>query len=218
VLRAARALVALTAAVAIAGCGSDASGPVPAGRTLSVSASPRQIPPPTGADFIAAFDLAYSAGARGQLIAATWKQLEPTAGALDVSPLVRQLDYAPGRMPTIYVGIQLINTVAKEVPDDLADTAFDAPAMRERFHALIDALGAALPESITYLSIGNEVSDYLQQTNQWSSPAWQAVVSAARDAGAPRAVSAPRAISARGRASRSCCCLPASPSGGCTHR
>ena len=160
-------VVAAIAAAAIVGCGSDASGPAPAGRTLSISASPRQIPPPTGADLLAALDLAYGAGARGQLIAATWKELEPTAGAMNVTPLVNQLDYVPGRMPAIYVGIQLINTVAKEVPADLADTAFDAPAMRARFHALIDALAAALPEKVTYLAIGNEVDGYLQATNQW---------------------------------------------------
>ena len=61
-------------------CGSDSSGPAAKGRTLSISSIPRQIPPPTAADFIAAFDLAYGAGARGQLITATWKELEPTAG------------------------------------------------------------------------------------------------------------------------------------------
>ncbi|HMI57869.1 MAG TPA: hypothetical protein VK511_07470, partial [Gemmatimonadaceae bacterium] len=164
----ARALAVAIAAAAIAGCGSDSNGPTPAARTLSISASPRQIPPPTGADFVAAFDLAYGAGARGQLIAATWKELEPTSGALDVSSLINQLDYVPGRMPTIYVGIQLINTVAKEVPADLADTAFDAPVMRTRFHALIDALATALPGTVTYLSIGNEVDGYLQATNQWT--------------------------------------------------
>ena len=167
-VEAVRTLIAAVAAFAIAGCGSDSGAPTAAGRTLSISASPRQIPPATGADFIAAFDLAYAAGARGQLIAATWRELEPTAGALDMSPLVSQLDYVPGRMSTVYVGIQLINTVAKEVPADLADTAFDAPAMRERFHALIDALSAALPGRVTYLSIGNEVDGYLQQTNQWT--------------------------------------------------
>lgn len=118
-------------------------------------------------DFIAAFDLAYDAGARGQLIAATWKELEPTAGAIDLSPLVGQMDYAQSRVTTTLVGIQVINTVAKEVPADLADTAFDAATMKLRFHALIDALAAALPGEITYLSIGNEVDGYLQATNQW---------------------------------------------------
>lgn len=163
-----QALMVTIAAVALAGCGSEASGPTPAPRTLSISASPRQIPPPTSADFLAAFDLAYGAGARGQVIAASWKDLEPTSGALDVSSLVNQLDYVPGRMPAVYAGIQPINTVAKEVPADLADTAFDAPVMRARFHALIDALATALPGKVTYLSIGNEVDGYLQATNQWT--------------------------------------------------
>ena len=163
-----KALLVAVASAALAGCGSDSTGPTPAGRTLSISASPRQIPPPASADFFAAFDLAYGAGARGQLITATWKDLEPTSGALNVSSLVRQLDYVPGRMPTIYVGVQLVNTVAKEVPADLADTAFDAPVMRARFHILIDRIAGAMPVPITYLSIGNEVDGYLQATNQWT--------------------------------------------------
>jgi hypothetical protein len=152
---------------ALGACGSETSAPTRPPRTLAISASPRQIPPPAANDFIAAFDLAYGAGARGQLIAATWKELEPTAGVLDVSPLVSQLDYA-GRMPSIYVGIQVINTVAKEVPADLADSAFDTPVMRARFHVLLDAVAAALPGKVTYLSIGNEVDGYLQSTNQWT--------------------------------------------------
>jgi hypothetical protein len=40
--------------------------------------------------------------------------------------------------------------------------------MRQRFHVLIDALAAALPGKITYLSIGNEVDGYLQSTGQWT--------------------------------------------------
>ncbi|MBA2686070.1 MAG: hypothetical protein H0U66_16415 [Gemmatimonadaceae bacterium] len=153
---------------AAAACGSDGVTPIARSKVLSISTSPRQIPPPTQNDFVAAFDLVYNAGARGQLIAATWKELEPTAGALDVSPLVGELDYGGDREPTIYLGIQVINTVAKEVPADLADSAFDAAATRQRFHALIDAVAAALPGRITYLSIGNEVDGYLQSTHQWS--------------------------------------------------
>lgn len=155
--------------IAVAACGSDSSAPGARGHVLSISTTPRQLPPPTQSDFVAAFDLVYGAGARGQLITATWKELEPTPGAIDVSPLVGQLDYGGDREPTIYVGIQVINTVAKEVPLDLADSAFDAATMRARFHALIDAVAAALPARITYLSIGNEVDGYLQSTNQWSS-------------------------------------------------
>lgn len=142
---------------ALFACGSDSSGPAAHPRTPSISVSPRQIPPPTAGDFAAACDLAYGAGARGQLIAANCKELEPTAGAIDVSPLVGQFDDGGNREPTIFVGLQVINTVAKEVPADLADSAFDGVAMRQRFHALIDALAAALPGRITYLSIGNEV-------------------------------------------------------------
>lgn len=153
---------------ALSACGSDSSRPTPSARTLSISTSPRQIPPPSTADFVAAFDLASSAGARGALITSTWKDLEPIAGALDVSSFVDQIEYAKSRMPATFVGIQLINTVAKEVPADLADTAFDAAAMRTRFRALIDALATALPGKITYLSIGNEVDGYLEATGQWA--------------------------------------------------
>ncbi len=150
------------------GCGSDSAAPGAHGRVLSISTDPPQIPPPTLDDFKAAADLAYNAGARGQLLTATWRELEPTPGAIDVSQLVSQLDYGGSREATIYVGIQVINTVAKEVPPDLADSAFDAATTRARFHALLDAVAAALPARITYLSLGNEVDGYLQSTNQWT--------------------------------------------------
>jgi hypothetical protein len=163
-----RALIRIASLVVLGACGSDATGILRDTRTLSISTSPRQIPPPTTADFIAAFDLAHGAGARGELVTSTWKDLEPAAGALDVSSFVDQIDYAHSRMPTIFVGIQLINTVAKEVPADLADSAFDGAVMRTRFHALIDALATALPGKITYLSIGNEVDGYLESTGQWT--------------------------------------------------
>ena len=155
--------------LAVVACGTDSVKPLARGRVLSISTSPRQIPPPTRSDFVAAFDLVYGAGARGQLITATWKELEPTPGAIDVSSLVGQLDYGGDREPTIYVGIEVINTVAKEVPTDLADSTFDAATTRARFHALVDAVAAALPARITYLSIGNEVDGYLQSTDQWAS-------------------------------------------------
>jgi len=147
---------------------------------------------------VSAFDLVYGAGARGQLIAATWKELEPTSGAIDVSPLVGQLDYGGDREPTIFVGIQVINTVAKEVPADLADaidqwSQIDASRMpfvnlfllhdftTEECDAFGDYYG--IPNNAQFeaylCTLGLRLADGTPR------PAWQAVVDAAREAGLP---------------------------------
>ena len=153
---------------AITGACSSSDAPKAPPRTMAIAVIPRQIPPPTASDFAAAYQLSYDAGSRGQVVTLTWKDLEPDSGALDLSPLISQVN-AASSFPTIFVGIQAINTVAKEVPADLADTPFDDATTIARFHVLIDRIAGALPGRITYLSIGNEVDNYLETTSQWDS-------------------------------------------------
>jgi hypothetical protein len=51
-------------------------------------------------------------------------------------------------------------TVRGEFPDDLEELAFDDPLLIERFTDFILALLSRYPDSVRYLSIGNEVNDY----------------------------------------------------------
>jgi hypothetical protein len=137
--------------------------PIPPG-ILSISAFPRFEPPPTEQDFLNAFDLAYNAGVRAQFFSYTWKQLEPQAGPpYNLQDLTNAINFAVGRgFKQILIGIQVLNTVPREVPPDLETVGFDTPVMKQRFHALLDAIRPSLnrPE-VKYISIGNEVDGYL---------------------------------------------------------
>lgn len=142
--------------------------PVPGARTLAVLPIPRLVPAPTTAEYTAALQLVYGAGARGIVRTDTWAKLEPSPGVYDFTDLSSTLDgYTANGYTVIFEGLQLINTVKREVPADLAATAWDDPAMIARFHALIDHLVPVLGGRTAYLSIGNEVASYLDTANEW---------------------------------------------------
>ncbi len=152
------------------GCGASQKSPEPAAqnRVLALSINPRPIPSPATSDIIAAVDLAVSAGVRGTAVTYRWSDLEPSAGRLDVHDLASGVEYfGNGRKLTLLLGIQVLNTTAKETPADLQDVAFDSPTMTARFHALLDAVVPVLNSHVAYLSIGNEVDVYLSRTGEW---------------------------------------------------
>jgi hypothetical protein len=162
--------------VAISACGPPA-GKSPAGsspnagaRVLSISANARSQPASATQDFVAAVDLAYNAGARGNFVSYTWKALEPKAGTWSFNDLRGAVDYlGDTRKTVLLVGIQVINTTARETPADLAGAAFDSAEMKARFRALINALKPIIGGRVKYLSIGNEVDVYLSShPEQWA--------------------------------------------------
>ncbi len=136
---------------------------------LAISTSPRLEPFPTSsAEYDAlkseADALAYGAGARGQIATFTWRELEPRSGSYDEAKLAQlqaQIDAAKAKAMVQYVGIQVINTYVKELPEDLAGLAFDDVQVITRFRALLKRIVGANIKRIRYLSIGNEVDVYL---------------------------------------------------------
>ena len=154
--------VGVSLALSLAACGGGAE-------VMGISSLPRLDPYPTSADQWQALDqeanaLAYSAGARGQYTSVTWRQLEPHLDQMDESELKNvqgQLDRAQATGMTSLVTIQLINTARRELPAELATEPFDSPAMKSRFHKLLDKLIVPNKGKIKYLSIGNEVDCYL---------------------------------------------------------
>lgn len=159
--------MALLAATLVPACGSDPVPPASGRRVLAISANPRSDPAPVPADVVAAVDLAEDAGARGMFLSERWSVLEPSAGRFDLSDFAKGVEFFRGRGSTLLVGIQVINTTVRETPPDLHRVAFDAPQMKARFHALIDALAPILGGRVAYLSIGNEVDVYLALTGEW---------------------------------------------------
>ncbi|MBI3478092.1 MAG: hypothetical protein HY010_20355 [Acidobacteria bacterium] len=142
--------------------------PPPPSQILSLSMNPRSIPPPTQQDVDEAVNLAIGAGVKGVALTYTWSTLEPMPNNIDLSQLQGALTYFNARNLQIYLGIQVINTVKREVPSDLNNVAFDSPQMATRFHALLDRVLPMLGSNAKYVSIGNEVDGYLAATNQWS--------------------------------------------------
>ena len=113
--------------------------------------------------------LAQGAGVRGVIATYTWSDLEASPGVIDVSSMKSGLDYYHQKGLRVLLGIQVINTVKREVPADLATVAFDDPQFIARFHSLLDAVRGVLSGGEKYISIGNEVDVYLQaQPSQWS--------------------------------------------------
>src|SRR5262245_9962849 len=140
---------------------------------LSISALPRLEPAVTGQEllnrFVEAFDLAASAGARGNYSSWNWSDLEPTPGKFALNDVNNGINYAGNvRGLTLHITISVLNTTAKETPADLKNVPFDSQQMKDRFHALIDAIAPYLSHHVATLSIGNEVDVYLAAHNEWA--------------------------------------------------
>jgi hypothetical protein len=113
-------------------------------------------------DFLSGVHLVQSMGVRGQFISYTWHDLEPSRGTYKLDDLEGGLHYLGDTLgDTLLVGVQVLNTTVKEVPEDLKATSFGNPQMQARARALLDRI-AKLPDArhVHYLSIGNEVDVY----------------------------------------------------------
>jgi len=143
-------------------------------RVLSLTPIPQLSPPPAGPEelrevFLQAVDLAQGAGAGGLYLAWSWGDLEPSPGRFDLDDLTQTVDYlGEKRGLSMLLTLHVINTSAKETPADLRSEPFDSPRMKRRFHALLDALLPHLNRHVLYLSVGNEVDEYLSRSHGWA--------------------------------------------------
>ena len=154
-------LVALLAACGGGGGSGGAMPPPVSNQTLGLMIDTPNLSTATQAEIDAAVKLAVDTGAKGIVVNYPWSSLERQPGRIDVTALKAELARYNGQGLQIYVGIQVINTVKREVPADLATTAFNDPAFIARFHALFDAIRTALTGGEKYITIGNEVDAYL---------------------------------------------------------
>lgn len=137
--------------------------PVHAEHYYSISPFPQSDQGVTMQSFLAGIDLLVEAGANAQVITKTWHELERTPGTLELEDLRGGLDYSIQKKLTPYVGIQMINTLVKDVPDDLRAVPFDDPRMLDRFTQLLTQIAPLLRGRVPYLSLGNEVDIYLEK-------------------------------------------------------
>jgi hypothetical protein len=110
-----------------------------------------------------------SAGARGSVANFTWSTLETSPGVYSLASLQNRLTSSSNDGFTVYLGIQVINTVPKETPSDLLSVTWNDPTMKSRFHSLLDAIRPLLTSNVKYLSIGNEVDSYFSShPTEWT--------------------------------------------------
>lgn len=143
--------------------------PGPGARVLSISSAPAHLPAPSTQDFLDAINLAKGAGCRGNFQSYTWSSLEATPGVINTANVMNGISFLNSQgFTTQLLGIQMINTTAKEVPSDLQAVAWTDPAMKARFHTLVDKLVPAISGKVQYFSVGNEVDVYLESQAQWT--------------------------------------------------
>lgn len=152
----------LTLALLVFGLSAIAAQSGSAPQILAMATTPRLVPPPTLQDYLDAFRLTHDLGIRGNAFTEKWSTFEPDNGGLQVAKFAEDTNgYLAFYPDTSLLGLQVLNTTAKETPADLLNVPFDDPQMLERFNALVDAMLAGIEHPIRYLSIGNEVDVYL---------------------------------------------------------
>jgi hypothetical protein len=140
---------------------SPASSPAsssPAGPVFGISTVPRLVPAPGPKDYLDALDEVRAAGAHGSFESASWSDLATPAG---LNKLVDALGSVQQHYDVVLLTLKVIDTTNRTTPPDLAGLAFDAPEVKRRFHAVIDALKPSIGPKVRYVSIGNEVDVYL---------------------------------------------------------
>lgn len=92
-----------------------------------------------------------------------WHDLEPKKETYDIDGRLGTLAYGASLGLVPYFGISVINTVRRDVPDDLVDAKWDNPEFLIRFAKMFDAATKKLPQNISYILVGNEVDVYLEK-------------------------------------------------------
>lgn len=122
-------------------------------------------------NYDSAFKIAKAIGIQSVPMLLTWKQIETSPNNYGNE----FLDIANVYYPAQNVGLNLIiagpiNTNVKEMPDDLANKAFDDPEVIERYQKMIGFAVSRLPDTkIFSISIGNEIDRFLgKDENLWA--------------------------------------------------
>jgi len=133
-------------------------------------------------DFETAFSLARDTGMGFVSLPLYWDDIETAPGTFQPDPnwlAIANLFYGAENMP-VALEVNPIDTVTRRTPADLANTAWDDPALIARYQALLDYAFSQLPDvTLVSLTIGNEIDGYLSGTDQWQ--AYETFFAAAAD-------------------------------------
>ncbi len=92
-----------------------------------------------------------------------WRDLEPEKEKYDTERRLGGYEYGVKQGLIPYFGVSLINTVKRDMPDDLVGLKWEDPILLERFSKLVAEVKSKLPENLSYFIIGNEVDIYFQK-------------------------------------------------------
>jgi len=95
----------------------------------------------------------------------SWPAAEPRPRRYDVEAVTRTARVMRQSGAILHLDLPLVNGRVRQVPGDLASTAFDDPRLSVRLGRLLDALGPALADFST-LSLGNEADSYFADKPQ----------------------------------------------------
>lgn len=128
-----------------------------------VLAIPRNISKMKIEDVVDAIAKVQAIGANLNVNMFGWHDLEPNPEVYDIYNRLGAFEYAAKQGMTPYLGITLINTTKRDMPDDLLHKDWQDPVILERFAKLIEAMSKKLPKSVPYVVIGNEVDVYFEK-------------------------------------------------------
>lgn len=129
---------------------------------IAISPYPAHGEQASGAEWQAAIKAADAAGATAILMTKTWHELEPEKKQYHLAAIAKDIGDSRAANRTVFFGLQMINTVKRDMPADLIETDWDAPEMTARFRALLAAYpaGVAAPK---YVSLANEADVYFEK-------------------------------------------------------
>lgn len=98
-------------------------------------------------------------GASLFVVAVSWSRAEPSPRKYRVEEVTRAARLLRQSGATLHLDLPLVSGRRRDVPADLAQTAFDDPKLSVRLGQLLDALGGALAD-VSTLSLGYEADAY----------------------------------------------------------
>lgn len=104
-----------------------------------------------------------AANAKGLLLIESWSEVEPKVGAYDQEKITRDLKLNHvEEFDQVFLGMQIINTVKREVPKNLRRKSWDDPVMMDAFRNYIDWLAPQIVGHVNMISIANETDVYFK--------------------------------------------------------
>jgi hypothetical protein len=116
----------------------------------------------TTTDWIAMTNNLSDLKVNAMVVSHTWADLEPVPHQYQTASVasVFSADAKAGRIDLF--GLKVIDTVARGLPTDLANTAWNSPDMLQRFTALVSQIAAQALAAPAFISVGNEADVYFQ--------------------------------------------------------